>query len=127
MTIETKDVIYIVALAISVMITLLTLFFRTGRESGEYATKGELADLAKEVRAAIAARANESQQEHRNYATKSEVTKIEAAMFDDIKELRGDLKAGITRIDRQYEKMLGYMDGLISQITGRKKGTPQDE
>ena len=50
-------------------------------------------ELAKEIRVGLAARATESQQEHRNYATKSEVTKIERAMFDDIQAIAASARS----------------------------------
>lgn len=115
---------------ILLVISLGAIIYATGRMSAQFATKEEvsankdkhkeeLSALEKETRAILEKKFLESQQEHRTYATKSALTKIETAMFDDIKEMREEAREGFKKMDENHKDLLGHIFGLMKQLTGK--------
>ena len=107
-------------------ITLATIVYTSGKLSGSFATKDEITAVKNELHNLINAKERESVQEHKSLASKSALTKIEAAMFDDIKELRLEMAAALSKIDTQYRDMLKALLDLDRHLMTRtpKKDTP---
>ncbi len=116
-TLDAKDITAV----ITVVIVVGSLLYALGRMLGGSASQKDLFDLDRKFTNQLNDKAKESIQEHKIYATKSEVTRIENTMDSDIRELRDEMREGLKQITEQYNKMLGYMDGLVSQLT--KKGS----
>ena len=108
-------------------ITIGTIVYTSGKLSGSFATKDALAALDNKIHAVITAKERESINEHKSLATKSSLTKIEGAMFSDIKELRFEMGERMKQLQDQYQDVLRALLNLDKHLMSRnvkKEETP---
>jgi gas vesicle protein len=107
-----KDILFVVFAVIGLLLSVAAIIYAAGKLVASFATKEEVKVSVEALRTSITDRSKESVQEHKIFAHKSDLTKLEQDIKGDIQEMRDDFKERMERLDNKQDRMMDTLTKL---------------